>query len=351
MPGWRKSETIERVALVGTAILALGRVAAAEPESVRIDYVAPAGCPDATAFLRSLRERTTHFRDATPDEQARRFLVRVAPVGSSFSGRLEIRSPGGSTAVRRVDGTTCDHVSIALALMTALAIDPNALTSGPKAALESPAEPTPKPAAESDRQRFSPSAVAVAARSPSTSQNVSQPWRWSAGLLGNMTFGVAPTLGYGADLFVDAEAPASSTLGPAVRMGIFLNQCDVEFPTAAARFQWAAAAVEGCPFRLGLMDLRLTIHPCLAFRLGVLRGEGRRISQPNQTVSVWSDTGPVLRLRLAVTARLILEAQGALMLPLHRPTFGITDMGSPTTVYSVPRVGGSAGIGMAYRFR
>ena len=53
MPGWRKSETIGRVALVGTAILGLGRVAAAEPESVRIDYMAPASCPDATAFLRS----------------------------------------------------------------------------------------------------------------------------------------------------------------------------------------------------------------------------------------------------------------------------------------------------------
>jgi hypothetical protein len=351
MPGWRQREIIERVALVGTAILALGRVAAAEPESVRIDYMAPAGCPDGTAFLRSLRERTTRWRDATPDEQARRFLVRVAVVGRFFSGRLEIRSPDGSNAVRRVDGTTCDEVSSALTLMTALAIDPNALTSGPKAALESPAELTPKPAAEADRQRLSPSAVAVAARSPSASHNASQPWRWSAGLLGNVTFGLAPALGYGADLFVDAEAPASSTLGPAVRMGIFLNQCDAEFPTAAARFQWAAVAVEGCPVRLGLMDLRFTVHPCLAFRLGVLRGEGRRISQPNQTLSVWSDAGPVLRLRLAVTARLILEAQGALVLPLHRPTFEITDMGVPTTVYSVPRVGGSAGIGLAYRFR
>ena len=67
MLGWRKSETIGRVALVGTAILGLGRVAIAEPESVRIDYAAPTGCPDATAFVRSLRERTTRFREAAPD--------------------------------------------------------------------------------------------------------------------------------------------------------------------------------------------------------------------------------------------------------------------------------------------
>ena len=70
-----------------------------------------------------------------------------------------------------------------------------------------------------------------------------------------------------------------------------------------------------------------------------------------QTVSLWADVGPVLRSRLAVTDRLFLEAQVGLMLTLHRPTFDIVDMGSSTTAYSVPRLGGSAGIGVAYRFR
>jgi hypothetical protein len=349
MPGWRKSETIGRVAVVGTVLLGLGRVAAAEPESVRIDYAAPAACPDVTAFFRSLRERTTHFREAEPDEQARRFLVRVRTVGASFSGRLEIRSPDGRTAVRNVDAHICDEVSNALALITALTIDPNALTGSPKRAGKSQVEPTPGSAAGPDRQRSPLSAAAVATLPPSATLEASQPWRWSAGLLGHATFLVSPTLGYGGDIFVEAEAPASSRLGPAVRMGIFLNQSDVELPTGgAARFQWALTEVDGCPVRLG--GTRLALHPCLVFRLGVIHGEGRRISLPKRTVSLWSDAGLVLRLRLAVTARLLLEAQGGIMLPLHRPTFDIMDMGSSTTAYSVPRLGGSAGIGVAYRF-
>jgi hypothetical protein len=331
-------------------ILGLRGVAAAEPESVRIDYAAPAGCPDATAFLRSLRERTTRFREAAPDVQARRFLVRVSAVGSSFSGRLEIRSPDGRTAVRNVDASVCDEVSSALALITALTIDPNALTGSPKGGGKSQAEPTPGSAAGSDRQRSPPSAAAVATLPPPAALEASRPWRWSAGLEGHTTFLVSPAVGYGGDMFVEAEAPASSRLGPAVRMGIFLNQSDVELPTgAAARFQWALVEVEGCPVRLGRTGF--AIHPCLAFRLGVVHGEGRRISQPKQTVDLWSDVGPVLRLCLAVTARLLLEAQGGLMLPLHRPTFDIVDMGSTTTAYSVPRLGGSAGIGVAYRFQ
>ena len=162
--------------------------------------------------------------------------------------------------------------------------------------------------------------------------------------------GVYATPDYGGDMFVETEAPVSSRLGPAARLGIFLNQSDVALPTgASARFQWALMQLEGCPIRLGGPDF--AIHPCLAFRLGVIHGEGRRISQPKQTVSLWSDVGPVLRLRVAVTARLLVEAQGGLMFPLHRPTFDILDMGVATTAYSVPRVGGTAAIGAAYRFR
>jgi hypothetical protein len=341
---------IGRVMLVGTVILGLSRVAAAEPESVRIDYAAPAGCPDVTAFFLSLRERTTRFREAGPDEQARRFLVRVRTVGSSFSGRLEIRSPDGRTAVRNVDAPICDEVSNALALITALTIDPNALTGSPKMAGTSQVEPTPGSAAGPDRPRSPLSAAAVVTLPLLATPDASQPWRWSAGLLGHATFLVSPTLGYGGDIFVEAEAPDSSRLGPAVRMGIFLNQSDVELPSGrAARFQWALTEIDGCPVRLG--GTRLALHPCLVFRLGVIHGEGRRISQPKKTVSLWSDAGPMLRLRFGVTARLFLDAQGGIVLPLHRPSFEITDMGSSMTAYSVPRLGASAGIGVAYRFR
>ena len=350
MPGWRKSETIGRFALAGIAILGLGRVAVAEPEGVHIDYSAPANCPDAESFVRSLRARTTRFREAEQDERARTFLVRVGAVGASFSGRLEIRSPDGRTAVRNVDAAICDEVSSALALISALAIDPNALMGNAKGTGKRQRESSPGSAAESDRQLHPPTEAEVAGLPPSGALEGSQPWRWSAGLAGHTTFLASPAAGYGGDIFVEAEAPVSSRLGPAVRMGIFLNQADVDLPTgAAARLRWVLMEVEGCPFRLG--GTRVAIHPCMSFHLGAIYGEGRRINQPKQAVSLWSDVGSVLRLRLSVTAQLLLEVQGGIMLPLHRPTFDIRDMGSSTTAYSVPRLGGWGGIGAAYRFR
>jgi len=350
MPGRPTIVNLGRVALVGAAILGFARAAAADPESVRINYAAPDGCPDATAFLQSLKERTTQFREATADEPARRFLVRVKSVGSTFHGRLEIRAPDGRTTVRSVDAALCEEVSTALALITALTIDPNALTDALPKDEKRASEAALAPSAVPKQQPGSTPAAVVATVPPTTSQAASPSWRWSAGLQGHSTFLVSPSLGYGGDIFVDAEAPVASPLAPALRLGLFLNQSDVELPSgAAARFQWALMEVEGCPARLG--GARLAAHPCVAFRLGVIHGEGRGISNPRQTVSLWSDVGPVLRARLALTPRLLVEAQVGLMITLHRPTFDIVDMGTSTTAYSVPRLGGSAGIGVAYRFR
>jgi len=352
MPALRKSEMVERAALALAMLFVFEGVAAAEPEAVRIDYSAPEGCPDRAAFMRSLKDRTTHFRQATADEKARSFVVRVTALPSSFAGRLEIGGPDEGTAVRSVDSPICGEVSSALALMTALAIDPNALTTSSKAAGPSPAEAAPEPATEPDARRFPPSTVAVVSRPPTEVAPRTPPWQWSVGLQVHTTFAVTPNLGYGGDLFVDAEAPDSSALGPSLRLGVFLNQSEVELPTGpAAGFTWVVPGIEGCPVRLRVMALRLTAHPCLALHMGVLYGEGRSMTQPKQVTSFWSDLGPLLRLRFAVTAGLILEAQGTLVLPLYRPSFTILDNGSETAAFSVPAVGGSVGIGASYAFR
>jgi hypothetical protein len=336
-----------RALLVLSALLTPLGLAAADPESVHIDYGSPASCPDAAAFMRSLQARTTRFR-LTEEEQGRRFFVRVTAAGSGFAGRLEIRGSDGRTANRSVDGAVCEEVAEALALMTALAIDPNALMTVPKAGGKDAGNSSQKISAQEASQRLAP----VTVIDPPSSAKASEPWQWSAGMLGHMTSGLSPNLGYGGQLFVEAEAPPSSRLGPALRVGIFFNQSDVELSTgAAARFQWALATGGGCAVRLAAMGQRLAVTPCLALRLGLLRGEGQRISQPQQTVSAWVDAGPVLQVRFAVMERLILEVQGALMAPLYRPTFEITDMGKRTTAYSVPRLGGLLGMGLSYRFR
>jgi hypothetical protein len=164
-----------------------------------------------------------------------------------------------------------------------------------------------------------------------------------------------PRVGYGGDLFVEAEAPAASKLGPSARAGLAFGQSDVDLASplgAAARFRWALATLEGCPVRLSL-PLRLALHPCLSFRMGALSAEGKGISQPKRALSLWADAGPALRLRATVSEHLTLEMQGALIVPLTRPTFEILDVvsGTQTSAHSVPTVGGTVGIGATYGFQ
>lgn len=353
MRALRKSETVERAALALVQLLTLGGVAAVEPEAVRIDYAAPVVCPDAMAFLRSLKERTTRFRQAAVNEKARSFRVRVAGQSSSFSGRLEIVGPDDSTAVRTVESRSCSEVSDALALMTALAIDPNALVAQSPSDAQRPGGATAKPSTRlQESGRSLPATVATLSRVAPGASVGSPPWRWSAGLQGHTTFAVTPNLGYGGDLFIDAEASESSALGPAARIGVFLNQSVVALPTGpAARFRWIAPGVEGCPVRLRATGLHLAVHPCLAFRMGVLYGEGQSMSQPKRVTSLWSDLGPLLRLRIEAAARMNVELQGALMLPLYRPTFTILDNGTDIRAFSVPALGGSVALGVSYGFR
>jgi hypothetical protein len=353
MPSRQVSHRTGRCAVVLWGVLSAFRAGAAEPESVRIEYVAPVGCPDAAAFLGSLRERTTRFRPAPPDEPARSFTVRVTPSGSSYAGQLEIRSLSGSVAVRTVDAKSCDQVTSALALITALAISPNALTDGPKPTGDAFPSKASDSGAEADRKR-PPSSLETVAPKPAA-QEASQPWLWSAGLLGSLAK-VAPDLGYGGEIFVQTEAPISSQLGPSARLGAFFNQSRATFVApvgASATFQWVGGLLEGCPVRLTGWDMRFAVIPCVAFRLGALRAQGRGMSQPRDAASLWSDVGLVLRLRLAVTARLSLEAQGSFIFPLTRPSFEIMDLVShtPTADYSTSRLGGSAAVGAAYRFR
>ncbi len=351
--------------------------ASAEPEHIRIQFSAPRRCPDASAFMRSLRQRTGRFERAGGAEQTRIFVVTITRADSFVSGRLEIRGPGTEVSLRNVTGNNCDEVAAALALMTALAIDPDALppsTPSPAATVRAeaakraplaskpsppvpdvsnpaPLAPTPSTSSAGERGHSPPS---IPPTTPDSTP-ISAPWKWSAGAHGGVSQRMSPTTGLGGLLFVEAAAPGVDVLGPVLRAGLFLNRSDATLASGAgAEFQWAAVMVEGCPIRLVAGESGVAFYPCLAFHLGVLRGQGRHLDQTENTTDLWSDLGPVARIRVAVSARLFLEAQGMLVLPLRRLTFDVQDKGpaqAPTTVFAVPLFGMLAGIGLSYEFR
>ena len=115
----------------------------AEPRPVRIDYVAPASCPDAHDFEAQLRARSARIVVAGDAKVTVR--VRISPRAGQFSGDLALLDGAGSETTRHVDGL-CPDVVAALSLIAAVALDPLAFTASyPLATALPPPPPPPAP--------------------------------------------------------------------------------------------------------------------------------------------------------------------------------------------------------------
>jgi len=131
------------------ALLCLASPAHAEKETIALDFQAASSCPDRTRFIERVHTFTTKVEVASDDGTARRkFGIRVTRSAGAVRGELTIDNRGSKTT-RNVSGTTCDEVVSALALATALAVDPEALgeptPEPPPVPVETPKPPPPKP--------------------------------------------------------------------------------------------------------------------------------------------------------------------------------------------------------------
>jgi hypothetical protein len=351
---------------------------ASESEHIRIQFSAPDKCPDQDAFERALRRRTAKFQIATDRELARQFAVTITFAGSTPMGRLAVHGPGAEPSERTVSGKSCEEVVAALALMTALAIDPghvptatrptaivSSTPSSNEARTPSPVRATagitqetpieaPAPTAEANPEESARSArVPIEAVSAEVAPR--EPWTWSVGMHGQATFHTGPTTGLGAALFIDASAPGDGLPSPALRLGLSANRSEKTLTSGAgATFTWTTLVAEGCPVRLVRPGIPLAFQPCLAVHVGLLRGQGENLDERAQATNLWADLGPVGRVRAAIAKHLVVEAQVTVLFPLRRITFEVQDAGpgsASSTVYAVPHIGARVGLGLAYEFR
>ncbi|WP_437610706.1 hypothetical protein WMF20_03625 [Sorangium sp. So ce834] len=143
--------------LAAVAVLAgvlTGADARAEVQPLRVAYEAHEGCPSAEAFLREVTARTELARDAAPDEAALEVRVHITSAEGESRGRITVGTEEDAR-VREVGGATCADVVAALALITALWVDPTASLD--------PQRPTAKPRSSEDPD---PAGAAGAAAGP-----------------------------------------------------------------------------------------------------------------------------------------------------------------------------------------
>ncbi len=325
-------------------------VAAQAPttEPIHVTYGTVAACPGREAFVAQVQARTSRARLAADGELGRTIAVSVQPTGRGFFGTLVVTTPAGETSGRDVSAESCDEVVEALALITALTIDPEANTKPLREVIAptpvaptAPASPQPVPAESSAPapawQQLSPApATQEAAPTPALSpppphaEDVTpEPgaMRVVVGAHGEVLVdSIAPHWVLAPRLFMELGSTPAELVSPQLGFSVAGASTDVKGEVGDARFLWLSARLEGCPLNL-TGDDAVGLRPCVTFEGGILRGEGREksggptLDERDTPTKTWLSAGMLMRLQVALADWIELRADGGLAVTLFRPSF------------------------------
>ncbi|MCE9575259.1 MAG: hypothetical protein K8W52_19065 [Deltaproteobacteria bacterium] len=268
--------------VVGVASVAIAAPAAADPP-VHLSYAAPEACPDTAAFTAAVRlraPRATLTDDATaPDVRA--FDVRITAGDGGFVGTL---ATGDADATRALSASRCDDLLAALALITALAIDPTT-------AVVDPIEPPP----------------IAPPRAPS-------PWHLAGLLGGGLEAGVMPEAAIAGHAAVRL---ARAGLGH-VDLGALAARQTATTAHGNARFTLATARAAAC---WTAREGRVALDACGHAELGLLQARGLEVVRAQTVTRTWLAVGAHGAARWQIAAPVFLELALGATLPLVRDRF------------------------------
>jgi hypothetical protein len=299
---------------------------AEQHESPVIEYQAPEGCPLGKDFSAEVARR----REVEPREsEPRSFHVQLLESPDGYSGVLRVRAFGSESSIRSVQAKTCEEVSVALALVTALTLD------------SAPPEPpeTPRPVrrrVRAPKRPEPPDALGM------QSQPEAQSW-WGVGFHLDALAGALPSIRPSARLFVDARLEGSGLWAPSVRL-------------SAARARYRPTPELDLIWTVGRLDLCLTnvqvstnamLWPCPVFEAGniaTIRAGGIERDHPSR---LWLSVGGVARIQWILFNVLLFDIEGGVTFPLAHRTLPAAD-GTP--IHQISAVAGHIGAGLGARF-
>jgi hypothetical protein len=305
--------------------LALGQGAGnGSDEGIHLDFQAPSGCPDATAFRTELRARNRRLR------AGKRVVgdlgVTVSEVGNRLSASLVVRSGGKVIGTRRVEGEICKDVIVAIALAAALDLDALA-ESAPEVAPLGPAESSTSPP-------------------PPPPPKPAWAWQFGIGAHASLTTGVANTPLIGAPGFIDLGTRPRGLVSPSLRL-VFEGTESSSVPEAvgALRFTWFIGALEACPLRWG--SPLVALRPCARIEAGMLRATPEKVSFGHEATQPWVSGGVVARAEWVPIHLIFFEIEGGARVPFLREQFVFLP---GETLYRVPPMSPlvEAGVGVHF---
>ncbi len=321
-------------------------------ESVRLVYESSDACPDREGFEALVRARTERALFVGPYSSARTFEVHLTG-GPSPRGQLTVRRDGIDEGAREVRADTCSDVAEALALVVALAIDPNSRVGAPPPTGPPPASPTTSPpaaAAPPVQGAPPPPASMDSTPIPDKSEESSRPSSLPHTLYVGADLAMATGISLEPLVTVSPRrgwrAESTSPVAPSVSVGlIHATSGALSIPVGTASLAWTAGQIDGCV--LSWPPGRVRVLGCLRAEGGALTASGSDITPLQSRTRAWFAAGPVARGEWALLPPLFVTAEVAAMVRLTADRFFFLP---DVTIRVIPVLGmeGSAGLGVHF---
>ena len=323
---------------------AAGPATEAPRVAVRLEVDAPADCTTREELAARIAARSRRIQLAPDAATSVRVTVAPGPGGRAVAGALTITRPGAPPATRRITGASCDQATDGLALVIALALDPDApgATDAPAAAV---AEPPPLPPAPPP----APPAAVEAPPRPVAPDVPSPPARtgWTVEVGAEAIVGPAPRampgLRAGARL---ARDRTGSVWSPALVLSVIHAWSGaLGEPGGTAAFTLDAAHLDACPARVAAG--RWEARACGAVLAGRLESSGTNTYAPASAGRPFAAGGASLLLAADLGPRLVLGARLEAAASWIRDAYAF----SPTVFHRAAPLTLMAGLSLGLRFR
>lgn len=308
---------------------------------------ATAGCPSEAQFVDEVTARVTRPVRFGAEGAAVQMVVTLFPSGEQVTGKLEVSRAASEPTHRDFTASSCEEVGSALALVAALALDPNARTDALPVKAASTETGAAVPLAEAPPPPpVAPPAPLAPAPAPAPPPTNSARYAFWAGAAGGGVVGAAPKLlgliGAGAGLRVLDQR----LFAPSLQLTPLWGKTGVTGPTTSkGEFTWALGRLELCPVSVRL-SAPVRLDPCAALEVGRLtaRGTNASVEVPVTAGRWWVAPGATLSLHASFDGWFV-RAGAVLLFPATRDEFVFREPTQSIHQASPVVVGGSLGLG------
>jgi hypothetical protein len=355
-------------ALAATLSLGAAPARADVPLPTRIEYHAPPNCPPASEFEKRLRARAPRVRLVASGSAPRTLYVEIVRRADGMAGTLRVGD--GADRRRNLKAARCEDTVDGLALVAAVALDPEG-PSGPAPPDEpppapTPAAPSPEPPANpppprpepapspnsppsvlppNDLVRSNPEADRDTRRPAPRSPPTEDFWHLLAGVGAGGLFGQAPGALPAFMFLFGTEWYVSPFWAPSLRVSIVQTaERDFNEPGGIVQYRTTLGMGEACPFRFG--PPQLAFRPCLAGAAGVATISGSQTQgAESHSRGRWYLGGSGL-MALGVSKDIDVTAAAGILVPMRRDSYQFM----PTVFFSDPAVSEFVRLGVSVAF-